>query len=417
MAVKHSVSIKIIESCETIDGEKKPADGKQVDKKDKLQDVSYWNSLHFFGILAACCLSAAVLFFIPRHNSILYPDFWYETLFYFIMAISSRHSISHIQDLFIFTKVQDLLRTSHFLKVFLTNSLSWAVPYCMAYLIWTIWLGKNHPMPHMGATLLFGDISVNFFSYWYFFLREPREQETSKKQAKAFLILRLWTFTQIFVRAGLSKIARSTLQLLLALLIPLTRNFGIWVAERILEKFPEANNEDVRFLLRTEMMISYTNYLTGRITSLNPSTIYGIFIMELALHIISCYKIASLNNKIETDDKSTVNTVKINERNENIQTLVMCEFTEAVVPVAFVIVFTMVFFGPNADLINGVRSNYFGGNVIQDVEVFYLDILQMLAFDVFVMIVSTIFLKYRCNIDLFQEFCNVMKKYWIIFFG
>ena len=93
----------------------------------------------------------------------------------------------------------------------------------------------------------------------------------------------------------------------------------------------------------------------------------------------------------------------------------MSQFTEAAVPIAFAIVFSVVFFGPNAILMNGGGNNSFGGNIIKDAQVFYLGLLQIFTFDALVMIMSAVFLKCLCDINLFQEFCIVMKKYWIVF--
>ena len=135
MVAENSTAVITIESCTTIDNSGKHVDDNNVDKNDNVENASYWNSLNIFGVLTACFLNAAVLFLIPRNNSILYPEFWYETLFYFVIGVSSRQSASHILELFTFTRVQDLLTTSHYLKVFLTCSLSFAIPYGMSYVI------------------------------------------------------------------------------------------------------------------------------------------------------------------------------------------------------------------------------------------------------------------------------------------
>ena len=39
----------------------------------------------------------------------------------------------------------------------------------------------------------------------------------------------------------------------------------------------------------------------------------------------------------------------------------------------------------------------------------------MISFDLLAMVISSIFLKYFCNIDLFQVFCNMIGEYWIVF--
>ena len=42
----------------------------------------------------------------------------------------------------------------------------------------------------------------------------------------------------------------------------------------------------------------------------------------------------------------------------------MSKFIEAIVPIAFAIVFTMTFLGPNATLMKDVGNNYFGGKAM-----------------------------------------------------
>ena len=220
MVAKHSPPVIIVKSCQTIVEAKTSSDCQHVDKKDNIQEVSHWNSLYFFGILAVVCLNAAILFLIPRHNSIFYPEFWYETLIYIVIGNHTRRSASHILELFIFTNQQDLLKKSHYLKVFLTCSLSFAVPYCISYLVWTIWLGKNHPLPNLGLFDILGDLSINVVSFWFFFSPVLRKQETIMRQAKAFLVYRLWAFLNIFARGALSTIAKSSVPWLLIMLIP-----------------------------------------------------------------------------------------------------------------------------------------------------------------------------------------------------
>ena len=41
--------------------------------------------------------------------------------------------------------------------------------------------------------------------------------------------------------------------------------------------------------------------------------------------------------------------------------------------------------------------------------------LLMLIFDLFAMVISGIFLKYSCKMDLFQLFCNMIDEYWMVF--
>ena len=75
----------------------------------------------------------------------------------------------------------------------------------------------------------------------------------------------------------------------------------------------------------------------------------------------------------------------------------------------------MAYYGPNASLFKGLKHDYFGGEVVEDIQHFYIVMILMFLFDFLAMIISGTFLWFLCNIDLFQTFCNLMDKYWMIF--
>ena len=92
----------------------------------------------------------------------------------------------------------------------------------------------------------------------------------------------------------------------------------------------------------------------------------------------------------------------------------MTEFVDAMVPLVFGIAFAMAYHGPNATLMKGIKNDYFGDQ-IEDGQHVYAVMVLMLSFDVFAMVISGIFLRYSCEIDLFQFFCNMMDEYLMVF--
>ena len=71
--------------------------------------VSYWNFLHGFLILAGCLSAASLVTLIPRHNTIFYPEFWYEPIVLFVSTVCLRLTIATLAELYVFTKVKELL--------------------------------------------------------------------------------------------------------------------------------------------------------------------------------------------------------------------------------------------------------------------------------------------------------------------
>ena len=75
----------------------------------------------------------------------------------------------------------------------------------------------------------------------------------------------------------------------------------------------------------------------------------------------------------------------------------------------------MAYYGPNAVLIKGIKNDYFGGQVVEDVQYVYFVMALMFIFDLIGVVITGTFLRYYCNIDLFQDFSNMIGKYWVIF--
>ena len=377
--------------------------------------ASYWNSLYSCVVLSACVLIAAVLTMIPRKNSILYPEYWYEGAVFLILALYVRLSAFHILELYIFTKVDSLLTLAHFMKVFLIASSSFGVPYCISYLTWTLYMGYNHPLPLVGLFALLGDLAINNVACWFLFPKEIRSREGIQRKAKIYLIYRAWIFLQHVPKELISIVAISSLQWILIVVIPLTRIGCNWVAQKIVQKAPETNNEEVKFAVKTIVTTTYISYATGRLSSLDQSTVYGLLIVEMFLHMIACYQIIKMNSQVEADAQVVEKETLISERRMKIQELIMSEFIEAILPVAFGIAFTMAYYGPNAALMRNVGNSYFGGKAIENVQHEYIVMLQMIGFDLVAMSISAVCLNYFCKINQFQRFCIMMKSYWMIF--
>ena len=381
------------------------------------KNASRWSSLYIILILAACIANMSLLTSIPRKDSIIFPDYWYEGLIFVFAAISFQGSWNHITELFIFTRQECLQTKSHFTKVYIICSIFFAVPYCVSYYTWTLHLGYNHPMPFVGIIcLVFGAIAAYLIAFWFLFPAELRSQELLQRQSQAYLIWRVWFMLQTIPNKIISIIATtdSLLQLTLPFVIPLARILGSLVAERVVDTFLDTHKEAARFMVRTSMHIYYTNFVTAKLFTLHQTTVYFLLIIETLLHMHGCYEIFKLTRKIQEESQPSQRNHDISNKKDKVQNLVMAEFVDAMVPLVFGIAFAMAYHGPNATLMKGIKNDYFGDQ-IEDVQHVYTVMVLMLSFDLLAMVISGIFLRYSCKIDLFQIFCNMIDEYWMLF--
>ena len=119
------------------------------DEGSEVSTISYRSGLHVFTILFGCGLAMSIETLIPRHNSIQEPIYWFEIIFPF--GFGTIFSISSIMiDLSILMEKETMISIVLYLKVIVVYLLSWIVAFCSCYILWTIILGYNHPMPQVG---------------------------------------------------------------------------------------------------------------------------------------------------------------------------------------------------------------------------------------------------------------------------
>ena len=133
-----------------------------------------------------------------------------------------------------------------------------------------------------------------------------------------------------------------------------------------------------------------------------------------AIHLKELYDIIKLQKKIKTVNMYEGIHSLHSSKHEKVEMLILSEFIEGIAPLAFAIGFAMAYYGFNSKLIRSVHNNYFGGEVIRNVDHFYTVMFQMFSIEVVAMILSGGLLHYYCKINFFKEFCIVMKKYWVI---
>ena len=147
----------------------------KTETKTISSSVSYWNFLYILVMLVGCLLATSVVTLIPRHNSIFYPEYWYEPMVFCILTVGLRFALATIAELYIFTNVEELLFINTFLKVFVGYSMSFALPYIISYSIWTIHFERNHPVPFIGYCVFSMNLA-SMAAVWYLFPSEIRGQ-------------------------------------------------------------------------------------------------------------------------------------------------------------------------------------------------------------------------------------------------
>ena len=394
--------------------EKETETGKEEKAKVLSNDVSYWNLLYILAISVGSVLATSIVTLIPRHNTIFYPEFWYEPMILFVFTICLRFSILTIAELYVLTKIEDLLSIKVFLKSLFGYSLSFVLPYCICYATWTVALSRNHPLPFIGYSGIPTIYLSSFVAACYLFSPETRAANEIKAIIPYLILHRISVF---FVGLGVI-VLKIILQILsrvewiAAILIPIFRSSSSWVMSKIVDKITGHNNEAANSSVTSYTSYIYGFYIANGLFSAKQSTIYCILSVEFVLHMRNCYQIIRLSGKIkETPTTSTKDNFN-REKQQKVFELASTELIETLIPLVYGLGYALAYFGPNAHLMKNIGSNWFGGKVMKDIQYFYQLMILLFTIDLIGMILTGACLYQFCKLNVLQEICKVLKKYW-----
>ena len=117
------------------------------------------------GIIALCLVFVVPWTSIPRTNSIFYQSYWMESC----LPNSSNIIVlagADLLNLTIWMKEKSLRSFKVYAKIFFSNWIPFIVIYVSTYLIWTVHLGFNHPLPNLVSVISLPLWIIVMTSYW-----------------------------------------------------------------------------------------------------------------------------------------------------------------------------------------------------------------------------------------------------------
>ena len=124
-----------------------------------------------------------------------------------------------------------------------------------------------------------------------------------------------------------------------------------------------------------------------------------------------CFKAIRLDKKVSglISDTSKEQNLKKDIMTE----LILNEFLEVVVPIAFMVTFSIAYHGPNKDILGGVGCTIWHYKRVDDLYAFLMPVVEMALIDAGSVVLAGVALWWFCRINICKEYCMVVRKYWI----
>ena len=342
----------------------------------------------------------------PAHDLVKNPEFWYEFIFH-----NTYYAIAH--SLFWTYLAGSYLNMSYFYNarpLLISSFIATLTVVLVAVLnhyIWTIILSYQYPIPWGGA-INFTVVNIaHILSIWFVMPKGLRNNEKVKKQMKVFLVLNMSYISIVFVYQILAIITmkfRGPYQPLIALIFPITRELGIWLLTKMVEKCAHGDERKGLTIMFFQLSVNHSItvcYVVGSLT--DDYTSWVLMGFDFLQNIYLCLRVVRTDND---------NTATIEHRTNLLQDLATSELVEFYSPLAFMLATSMSYFTPIGAIVGNVSNGYWNYNAIDDIGKTITKMAVFFLVDFASTIVSATILWSFCKINLLKVFAEIQKEFF-----
>ena len=370
-----------------------------------------WIRYVLYGLssLVITLLATSQFTMIPAHNIIHYPEYWYEfplqsLVFGFILAAFILFQCSY------WMNIRYIRKLRAYLMICLAGILVLAVVAPSGYIIWTYVLHYHYPIPFLGYTFGYSTIISFYVTLWFQFPASWRKNDGFRKRLKYFFIALTFNQTLLLQYSVIGKVLltfRDKGQWLIAIFLPLIREFNIWITKKLAAK--AADGDIVAANITTEFNVNtrhalFLSYVLGAIsTTLSSAIILGL---DFFYNIVIAIKIVWLRKRKPEDNGRAIALL---------QELMVAEMVECVVPLAYTLCFFTAYYGPNANLIGNIKNDYWQYVAVEDADQTIKNVSMFFFIDLLSGITCSLILWFSCRIKFIRIYIAIQKEFGLLF--
>ena len=313
-------------------------------------------------------------------------------------------------NLTIWTKERSLISIKILLKMSLANFAPFAISYILSSTIWCVYLGNNHPLPYLGWVLATGRFTCPF-ALWFVLPSSLTANEDYRKKLWMYIVYCLWLFVpvgQISVISYLFTNLPEAFQFLVVFMVAACREFDKRMRTHLVTKMMGTLDEPATVLVAINTSVFYSFYVATKLAGATGTTVFCVVSIDFALHSHITFQLIKQYNKVQEND--TEDSTKKN--NFKATKLILAELVEGFTPIVYGICMSMAYFGPNAELFVNIGSTFWG-KPIKNINYVFVMMFLLYSVDTISATINSIVLWKFTKINMLNEFCGVLTKYWL----
>ena len=393
---------------ENVQDKKGPSTEVEKGKKTNARSKSFywWSAFHMFGILIAAIIPLSMTLLIPRDNAIFYPSSWHETAILYVFLLATLHSFLQGIDITVYTGTTSWISLGLYVRFYLLLMFGLILTCCACYFVSTIYLGNNLPTPRLWIWLNLAANILTFIGMWFLCPLELRKTAEYKQKFIIYVLYKCFMSVATPIQSEALKYGFERVpydwQWVIAIITIMTREINHWILSKLMKKILNAGGEMVNVLLGASLSSLFGSLIAVRLVVANNVAVGSFLLVEFLLHIRVCYQVT----KLYQNDESEENDFEIKTK---LQKLVLDEILEVFILLVYAIGSSFAIHGPNQAIYKGLRN-------FEDDDTYHVFMIMffMVAVETIGSLICGFILKKYSNVNIFKEFCDLMKHYWYV---
>ena len=375
---------------------------------------SYLDGLYGLLDLIIITASSFTVTLLPMHNAITTPEFWYEIIFSsssFAFFFPASCGIGANTALNPFKKRLWMV----IIDLFIVYMVSFALGFSLIHLLWSVIHGYFEPFPWRFALLTYPVNMVVLTRIWTLIPKEKRRDPVFRQKCLMYILYICWIqFISIQLWGMMLALAMVSpdIQWLIGMSVPLTKEINDYILDKLIIRASISENlaaaQDMTKIVNN---LTYSCWFAILATTATMATNFLILGIYFAINMALCLKIIRLNKKISTNDGNLEKEKSLKE--EAIKELIFNETIENMIPIAFIGSFATAYYGPNKYNLGMAGCSIWTFQKVEDFFIYIIPVVEMSLIDSTSLFVAGVSLWWFCKINIFKEYCNTIKRYWI----
>ena len=364
--------------------------------------------LYPFCLVLLSFSSTIPLSLIPAHDLILYPEYWYESLFHGVLLSTWSFAYWCITAGMVLN-ITYILRKRNILWVSFIGNVTWFSIQAFAYYFWTHILEYQYPIPFHGFIMSF---LMHIFSsavIWFRLTISKINYGQIKRRMAFYLLFNIAiiifciSYQQIIT---LVRTAAEENQPYVALVLPFIREFCIWFLTKLALNCPNGDERRTKIYVKYFVASNHTTTLFCVIGSYATEfTSWLLMGVDFFLNIL-------LSLWIVWNKKRS--PYRIHDQINALQNLVVYELVEFQA-LSFIFVIAVAFYGPNSSILGNISNNYWAFEAIENINRTLGKMGALFLVDFSSTLICSIVLWFNCRINLWKAVVALQKEFGIAF--